>query len=139
MKTARLAISSTAIAIAALIFAAPAAPQPDRFKLPSAGVTGLFSQPQYSDWGYVTRFGTAWASDAMGVYHQPLGAPGETVSAVSFCRIQTDGYATDPGEAGHQLQHAAIIAAYLHHKQVQLLVQGCAFDKPRIISVGVRD
>ena len=134
MKTARLAIPSAAIVIATLLLAAPAATQP-AYRTPSAG----YSQPQYSDWGYVTRFSTAWASDAMAVYHQPLGAPGETVSAVSFCPIQTDGYATDPGEAGHPLQHAAIIAAYLHHKQVQLLVRGCAFSKPRIISVAVRD
>jgi hypothetical protein len=139
MKIPCVAMRSTAIALAALLFAAPAVPQPARFKTPSASVTGLLTQPQFSDWGYITRFGTAWANDAMAIYHQPLGAPGEVVSAVTLCHITTDGYATDPGEAGHQLQHAAVLAAYLHHKQVQFLVQGCAYDKPRIISVGVRD
>ena len=57
MKIPSVAMRLTAIALAALLFAAPAVPQPARFKTPSASVTGLLTQPQVSDWGYITRFG----------------------------------------------------------------------------------
>jgi hypothetical protein len=109
-------------------------------RLKDRGPATALTQPIFSDWGYVTRFATAWNDDALAVYHQPLGSSSETVvQQIIGCPVSNDGYATDPGQPGRKLQHAAIIGAYLHHKQVQLLIKGCAYGKPRIISVGVRD
>lgn len=97
------------------------------------GATTGVTAPVFSDWGYITHSSTAWNEDALAVYHQPLGAASEVViGQIIPCPIPHDPYATDPTVSGRKLQHAAIIGAYLHHKQVQFLVKGCAYGKPRI-------
>jgi hypothetical protein len=95
-----------------------------------------------SEWGFITEISTAWSDDALAVFHsQPIVNPWTSfgINPVGECKITTAGYATDPSDPGHKLHHALIMAAFLHHKPVRFLLQGCAYDKPRIISVDVRD
>src|SRR5450432_4162783 len=94
----------------------------------------------YTDWGRLERVTSAWRDDAMGVYHSaPFLNSGELAvlpnrgSIVRPCGTVNDGYATDPTDPGHKLHHAIILGAFLHAKQVRLLIQGCSYSKPRII------
>ena len=54
------------------------------------------------------------------------------------CAVLNAGYATNPADAGHSLHHAVLLAAFLNNREVQIIADGCIFDKPRIISVIVR-
>jgi hypothetical protein len=95
-----------------------------------------------SEWGFITEISTAWSDDALAVFHtQPIVNPWTDLSVTpgGECRVTNAGYATDPSDPGHKLLHAVIIAAFLHHKPVRFVIQGCAYDKPRIISADVRD
>jgi hypothetical protein len=101
-----------------------------------------------TDWGKIDSISSAWLDDGMAVQHSApfvnsrhrvFNAATGTPLVVDECTITNAGYATDPSDPGHKLHHALIIGAYLHNKQVRLLVQGCAYNKPRIISVEVRD
>jgi hypothetical protein len=101
----------------------------------------------WTDWGRILSFSTGWAQDTVAVFHS--GSFKNSVRTVPdiggqgarrlTCTVVDGGYATDPADPGHKLHHAAIIAAYLHNKQARFLLQGCAFDKPRIISIDVKD
>ena len=42
------------------------------------------------------------------------------------------------GDPGRSLFHTVALAAFLNRKEVQLLISGCVFDKPKIIAVGIR-
>jgi hypothetical protein len=53
------------------------------------------------------------------------------------CSITTGGYALDPADPGVKLNESVLLSAYLAGKKVQLQLDGCVFDKPRIISVGM--
>jgi hypothetical protein len=85
-----------------------------------------------TDWGYVTQLRTGWIEDSMAVF---TTAPGMNPG----CKVSNAGYATNPGDAGHKLFHAALFGAYFNNKRVQLLLRDCVFDKPRIIAVNVQD
>ena len=52
----------------------------------------------------------------------------------SACPL-TDGYTTQPADSGHQLFNAMLLSAYMSGRRVRVVVDGCAFDRPRIISV----
>jgi len=120
------------VAIALLTFATPCAVAQSR----------LLHSIVSTEWGFITEISTAWSDDALAVFHtQPIVNPWTDLAVTpgGECKITTAGYATDPSDPGHKLLHAVIIAAFLHHKPVRFLVQGCAYDKPRIISVDVRD
>jgi len=100
-----------------------------------------------TDWGLIESFSTT-KDDAMTIHHgAQFKNSGEltSVDPVTFqstfqkCKIEDESYATDPSHAGHKLHHAAIIGAYLHHKQVRFLLQGCVLGQPRLISVDVKD
>jgi hypothetical protein len=94
--------------------------------------SAMASAQTYSEWGSVTRLGTAWSGDAVAVYHSaPLVNP-------SGCAITNGGYASSPSDPGRKLMHTILLAAFLNRKEVAILVQGCAYDKPRVIAVDVR-
>lgn len=59
----------------------------------------------------------------------PLTAPGTP------CRITTAGYALDPADPGGKLNESVLLSAFLGGKRVRLTLDGCVFEKPRIISV----
>jgi len=85
-----------------------------------------------SEWGSVTTMEAGWAEDTMAVYHSaPIVNPGG-------CEVTTAGYATNPNDPGHSLFHTLILSAFLNRKEVNFLVQGCVYGKPRIISVSMR-
>ncbi len=102
----------------------------------------------FTDWGRVERLHSAWSQDAVGINHSApfvnskrlklsAGLNGQ-FSYVDACTVKNDGYATDPADPGHKLHHAILLGAFLHGKEVRLTLQGCAFDRPRIIGVEVR-
>jgi hypothetical protein len=95
-------------------------------------VPSAFAVDAYSDWGYITWLSTGWYEDTMSVI---TTAPLANLN----CPVTDAGYATNPSDPGHQLHHAALLGAYYNHKRVQILVDGCVYDKPRILAVNVQD
>lgn len=84
-----------------------------------------------SDWTRIDLIKTGWVVDSMAVFTQaPLANPG--------CPVTNAGYATDPADSGHQLFHSVLLAAFINGREVQILANGCAFGKPRIIGVDIR-
>jgi hypothetical protein len=96
----------------------------------------------FTEWGLLESVSSAWKDDALGVHHNApfvnSGVRGVAARTLQRCKVTDQGYATDPGDPGHKLHHALIIGAFLHEKQVRFVLQGCVFNKPRIISVEVR-
>jgi hypothetical protein len=84
-----------------------------------------------SDWGKISLLSTGWVQDSMAITTTaPTVNPG--------CTVLNAGYATNPADPGHSLHHAVLLAAFLNNREVQIIADGCVFDKPRIISVIVR-
>jgi hypothetical protein len=84
-----------------------------------------------SDWGKISILSTGWVVDSMAVTTTaPTVNPG--------CPVLNAGYATNPADPGRNLHHAVLLAALLNNREVQIIAEGCIFDKPRIISVIVR-
>lgn len=61
--------------------------------------------------------------------------PGTLVVPGVACKITTGSYALDPKDTGVKLNESVLLSAYLAGKKVRLELNGCVFDKPRIISV----
>ena len=96
----------------------------------------------WTDWGSITSLEGGWGNDTMSVR---TNSPFVNSSVVSpalngrrFCAVTTAGYATDPNDKGHSLYHTMALAAFLNKKDVRLLLDGCVFDKPKIIGIQVR-
>jgi hypothetical protein len=51
------------------------------------------------------------------------------------CKITNGGYALDPKDTGTKVNESVLLSAYLAGHKVSLHLNGCAFNKPRIISV----
>lgn len=82
--------------------------------------------------GLITWIEAGWSEDTMAVGHSaPLVNP-------SACPVTNGGYATDPHDAGHSLFHTVALSAFMNKKSVALLILGCAYGKPKIISVSIR-
>jgi hypothetical protein len=47
----------------------------------------------------------------------------------------TDGYMVDAADPGHELFSSMLISAFMSGKRIQLVLDGCAHERPRIISV----
>jgi hypothetical protein len=83
-----------------------------------------------SDWGFITWMSTGWTVDSIAaITTAPLANDG--------CSVTNAGYATNPEDPGHQLHASMLMMAFAMNKQVQILVSGCVFQKPRIISVSI--
>jgi len=90
------------------------------------------AQQARSGWGAVQSVEAGWVQNTMGVLHSaPLVNP-------AGCTITGAGYATNPADPGVNLFHTLLLSALLNRIEVQLLVEGCAFNKPRIIAVTLR-
>lgn len=88
-----------------------------------------------SQWGHILWFETGWRADTMAV---ALDVP--TVNPANpSCAVTTAGYALDPQDPGVKVHEAAIMGVYFSGKKVRIRVDGCVFDKPRVIAVGVQD
>jgi hypothetical protein len=46
-------------------------------------------------------------------------------------------YALDPKDPGVKVHEAVILSAFLSGRQVRLVIQGCIYDKPKIIGVNI--
>jgi len=98
----------------------------------------------FTDWGQIDDLRSAWVQDAMGVHHSaPFVnslrlSPLRTGGYVPECGTTNDGYATSPADDNHKLNHAMLVGAFLHGKEVSFALQGCSYDRPRIIAVQVR-
>jgi hypothetical protein len=100
----------------------------------------------WSEWGAITSIDAGPSSDSISLHHSaPLINPGtRDLSAVSggvkytSCRVTNAGYSTEPRDEGRDLYHTIALAALLNRKEVQILVQGCTRDKPRLIGIRVR-
>lgn len=68
----------------------------------------------------------------------------------AFMRIQTDftfanpescavpdGYIVDPADPGNVLFSSMLLNAYMSHRKVSLVIDGCTQSRPRIISVAL--
>lgn len=53
------------------------------------------------------------------------------------CRITNGGYALKPTDSGVKLNESVLLSAYLAGKTVSLFLDGCVFNKPRIIGIRV--
>lgn len=88
--------------------------------------------PQPTGWGAVGEIEGGWAVNAMSVQHaSPLVNP-------AGCSVTNAGYATNPSDTGASLFHTLLLSALLNRVDVRLLIDGCAFNKPRIIAVTLR-
>ena len=107
-----------------------------------------FAQPVtdpvvFTDWGQIERLHSAWTQDAVGIHHSAQFVNSKHVNIIShettdLYQTVNDGYATDPTDPGHKLHHAILLGAFLNGKPVRLTLQGCSFDRPRIIGVEVK-
>lgn len=86
----------------------------------------------WTGFGSIQYIEAGWSQDTMAVVHSAA------VVNPNGCRVTTAGYATDPADTGRNLFHTVALAAFLNRKEVQLLISGCVFDKPKIIAVGLR-
>ena len=95
--------------------------------------SALHANPQSTDWGKITFYGTDWAEDQVRVQ---TTAP--FINPTPGC-ANTDGYMTDSTEAGNHAQQSALLAAFAAGKEVQIILEGCnSVSRPRIIGVYVR-
>jgi hypothetical protein len=87
-----------------------------------------------SEFGFITHLFAGLKLDTVAVHTTaPLANPG--------CPVTDAGYATDPNDPGNKLFHAVLLVAFVNNKQVQITVDNapCAFSKPHIIGVMVRE
>jgi hypothetical protein len=90
------------------------------------------ADPKWTDWAVIANLEGGWAADTLTVRHSaPFTNP-------AGCSVTTVGYATDPTDTGRALFHAMALSAFMNRKEVALLLNGCVFDKPRIIAVSIR-
>jgi hypothetical protein len=82
-----------------------------------------------TDIGTITRYTAGWGDDQVLV--------STTAPAVANGCNDSDGYITNPNTPGNHAFQAALLAAFLSGKHVQLVLQGCWNDRPQIIGVNV--
>jgi hypothetical protein len=86
----------------------------------------------WTSWGYVTWLVGGWSQDTIAAGHTaPLVNPG------NVCKTSNAGYATDPADPGHSLFHTMLLSSFMNKKEVRFLLQGCVYDKPKIIAVEI--
>jgi hypothetical protein len=62
--------------------------------------------------------------------------PGVLHPTPTLCKVQNL-YALNPSDTGIKLNEAALLSAHLAGRRVSLVVDGCVFDMPRIVSVNL--
>jgi hypothetical protein len=88
--------------------------------------------PTYTALGAVQSLEGGWGVDATSVRHSSA-----TLVNPDACTVTNAGYATLNPDPGRSLYLTLLLSAMLNGKQVKLLISGCAFNKPRIISVRI--
>jgi hypothetical protein len=108
-----------------------------------------------TDFGHIITFqtGSVGGPSSPGSVTNPRLIPGDDTVTVNLdvpfvnsgppktvtirCSITTGGYALDPKDTGTKLNESVLLSAYLAGKKVRLTLDGCVFNKPRIISVSM--
>jgi hypothetical protein len=108
-----------------------------RLVVAAALAAGLWASPalagpNYSAFGHVIGIETGWRDDTMGF---KLDVP--TVNSPTPCKIMGAGYALDPQDPGVKLHQSVVLSAFLAGRKIRVLVDGCAYDKPRVIGIGI--
>lgn len=80
--------------------------------------------------GYITYMEGGWASGNLRVQTDFAFTNPANCSS-------PDGYITDPADSGSSLFNALLMNAYMSHKKVHLVLDGCTVGRPHIISVAV--
>src|SRR5687768_16488830 len=120
--------SRPTVAVLALLLATAWAPAPDAQRPPRPRA----ADPQYTQWGSVQDLEGGWGADVMSVRHSaPLVNP-------DGCSVTNAGHATSAADAGHSLFHTLLLSALLNRRGVSMLISGCSFNKPRVLSVKIR-
>lgn len=102
----------------------------------------MVNQPAVSDWGTVVFLETGWSADTMSVLLSVPTVSSKTLSPAGpprSCSVMDAGYALDPADPGVHAHQAVLLGAFLNGKQVRVRVQGCVYDKPRIIAVAIQN
>lgn len=97
----------------------------------------------WTDFGSITSLEAGWGADTIAIRlnapFQNSFVPAPAVpGGARACTATNAGYATDPNDPGHSLYHTLAMAAFLNKKDVRLLLQGCVYDKPKIIAIQIR-
>jgi hypothetical protein len=92
------------------------------------------SAQQSTAWAHIVQVRAGLVEDAMAVF-----TTNTTVLNPGNCKATDAGYQTIASDPGHKLFQTLLMSAYLNGKQVQLTIQGCAYDKPRIIGVSIKE
>jgi len=89
--------------------------------------------PTFTPWGLITQMQVGWVVDRMLVWqgNGPLTNP-------DGCSIVTNGYIINETDADHKTVYAMLLSAQLNQRRVTLLISGCYYDRPRIISVAIQ-
>jgi hypothetical protein len=53
------------------------------------------------------------------------------------CKVTKGTYALDPKDTGVKVNESVMLSAYLAGRKVSLVLNGCVFDMPRIVSVNM--
>jgi hypothetical protein len=115
-----------------------------------------FAQQKLSEFGHITALetghvgATSTPDDTMSVI---LDVPPVNSGVLQFstspttggprsvtivpCQITNAGYGLDPKDPGVKVHEAALLGAFFAREKVRVLVDGCIYDKPRIIAVGI--
>jgi hypothetical protein len=67
---------------------------------------------------------------------QGVTLPGHAPTRVP-CEVTNGGYALDPKDPGTKVNESVLLSAFLNGKKVSLFLNGCVFNKPRIVSVSM--
>ena len=93
--------------------------------------TNVFSEPVRSSRGTITGYFTGGGTEAV-----RITISNATYSEVAEC-IARDGYVTTEMDAGFKSHTSALLAAYMSGKTVNVVVDGCAMSRPKIIGVEI--
>ncbi|MBK8815609.1 MAG: hypothetical protein IPN42_08950 [Methylococcaceae bacterium] len=94
--------------------------------------SGIAQAESSTEVGHILSFETGWSADSISVaLDVPFVNP-------AHC-TKTSSYAVSPDDPGARVHEAAIMGAFFGGKNVQLRIDGCAYDKPKIIGVVVRN
>lgn len=144
MSIGRLSSLHRAVFVVALVIAQPAAADPIYKPQPLYSI-------EYTKWGRIVSLETGWYADTMSIaldasvpfvnpHRQfPLGLNDDSAEVQYLCKISNAGYALDPNDPGVKVHQAALLSAFVAGKRVRLLIDGCVYDKPRVIAVGITD
>jgi hypothetical protein len=80
--------------------------------------------------GVITSYNTGWSADQVRVQ--------TSATFVANGCPTTDGYITNPSDPGNHTHQAALLAAFMGGKPVQLWIQGCFIGRPQIVGVALQ-